>query len=255
MFIQVLGLFVLAYSIIGITIGTISAYDTRVAIHLQSNLVRGTMERAKAQLLLQVAQNTENGTTTAPTFTPGDVCPGAGNTTPDGKPCPYVESATYTFSGSTTAGNTGQGTSVTADNVNTAINESRQSYQIVATVSEGANGAIVSSRTGFITLRTYAAAPYADIAGFVDGTANVARQTQEGDTSGCDPSLMTACDAYGTTQPVADAQNDPTGGDTRLNATSQCQSSANFTCTTPASPEPINSYSTAVYRNANSGGQ
>ena len=266
-----LGLVVLAFSMMTITASTMLAYDQRVQSHAQGNLMAGTMERAKAQLLSAVQQNAQSGTTTAPTFTTGSPCAGANNTTLDGKVCPYTESVTYLTSGSTTSLSP-TGAVQVADNLNASVTEVRQSFKIQASITDANNGKVVQ-RSAFVTIRTYNTAPYGDIVGYVDGSSNVSRVMQEGDTAGCDgTSNIVACDVYGSRQPQTQLPSnpvgghgrgqgqqsatvtDPTNGDTRIRNTAQCQSTANFICQ-GQQPRLADAYSTTTWTNSNNGGQ
>lgn len=268
-----LGLVVLAFSMMSITASTMLAYDQRVASHAQSNLMAGTMERAKAQLLSAVQQNAQNGTNNPPVFTAGSPCAGPDNTTLDGKTCPYTETVTYSSSGSTT-NLSPNGTVQVADNVNNAVTEARRSYNISASIKDSNKGKVVQ-RSAFVTIRTYNTAPYGDIVGYVDGSSNVTRVMQEGDTAGCDgTSNIAACDVYGSQQHPGNPGNpgnpgrgrgrgnnqppatgtDPTNGDTRIQNTAQCQSTADFVCQ-GQQPRSADAYSTTTWTNSNNGGQ
>jgi hypothetical protein len=248
MLVQMLGIVILAFSMMTITASEMLSYEERVAAHSQNNLVNATMENAKQQLLALIQKNIASGTTTAPVYTQGTFCPGP---TTAGATCPFTEQVTYTEAGSTTTPAQTGGAQVVADNLNTNTGESRVSYQIVASVNDS-HGALIGTHTGFLTLRTYNQSPYADIVGFTDNSANTDRQAQQADSAGCSPSAMNLCDTYGTADQNGDP-NDPTLGDTRVTAVPTCVPSANFTCS-GATPPP-NTYSTTVWTNANAGGQ
>ncbi|MGB6984949.1 MAG: hypothetical protein WBD74_03110 [Candidatus Aquilonibacter sp.] len=73
---------------------------------------------------------------------------------------------------------------------NSAVGEARASFVISSTVS-AASGAQLASRTGMVTFRTFATAPYASIVGSTDATLNAVMNGGSGDDAGAANTLIT----------------------------------------------------------------
>jgi len=122
--------------------------------------------------------------------------------------CAFKIAATYAVTGSTV---TGGGTDV-AQNLQTDVlaQEARVSISMVVSVTDAA-GSPLLTRSELLTVRTFAAPPYAAVSGAADAAAPTAL-VAEGDTAGCDPSAPSTCDPDATTV-----------DDTRISASRVCQ--------------------------------
>ncbi len=190
---------------------------------------------ATAAMLRQLAgEVVANGTGTALTVAP--LAPQCVAT----NACTLEISATYAVTGSTL----GTGGSAVAANVQGDVLAQEARTSIVMTVNvTDAQGSPLVSRAQLLTVRTFAAPPYAAVSGVADAAA-VTALAANGDTAGCDPANPTSCD------PNATAVDD-----TRISAGRVCQSDRNGgTCPNgddgfPIAPE--NAFANADWQNGN----
>jgi hypothetical protein len=221
---------------IGLTVSTIleaqllfaKAAGKRIA---ESYAVAGA-PRAQAFLLRQVAgEIAANGpsATLSPPPLPADcVSPTV---------CGLRITAQYTVTGSTAIA----GGAATAENLQTAnlAGEQRVAVQMAVDVIDEA-GNIVAARTTYVTLRTFAAPPYAAFDGTLDAAADAATDA-EPDTAGCDPANPGTCD------PAATGPVD----DTRIHVQLTCAENGNGGhCTGPA-PVPSDVFANPNWTNGN----
>jgi hypothetical protein len=73
---------------------------------------------------------------------------------------------------------------------NSSVNEGRVAY-VISSVVSSANGAPLASRSGMVTFRTFASAPYASVVGSTDGTLNALMNGGTADDAGATNSLIT----------------------------------------------------------------
>jgi hypothetical protein len=92
--------------------------------------------------------------------------------------------------------------------------EARTSIVMTVNVTDGQGSPLVS-RAQLITVRTFAAPPYAAVSGVADAAAATALAAN-GDTAGCDPANPASCDPSAMTV-----------DDTRISAGRVCQSDGN----------------------------
>ncbi len=154
--------------------------------------------------------------------------------------CTFEISATYTVTGSTLAGS---GSDVAA-NVQTDVlaQETRASIVMTVNVTDG-QGAPLVTRAQLLTVRTFAAPPYAAVSGAADAAA-VTALAADGDTGGCDPGNPSSCDP-----------NASTVDDTRIFAARVCQSDGNGgTCPNGDESYPLgfeNAFADSAWQNGN----
>jgi hypothetical protein len=154
--------------------------------------------------------------------------------------CTFEISASYAVTGSTLAGG---GTDVAA-NLQTDVlaQEARTSIVMTVTITDGQGSPLVS-RAQLLTVRTFAAPPYAAVSGVADAAA-VTALAADGDTAGCDPLAPASCD------PNATAVDD-----TRISVARVCQSDGNGgTCPGGDDSYPLdfeNAFTNASWQNGN----
>ena len=73
---------------------------------------------------------------------------------------------------------------------NSAVGEARATY-VISSVVSAASGATLAARTGTVSFRTFATAPYASIVGSTDGTLDALMNAGTGDDAGATNTLIT----------------------------------------------------------------
>jgi hypothetical protein len=113
---------------------------------------------------------------------------------------------------------------------------------MTVSITDGQGSPLVS-RAQLLTVRTFAAPPYAAVSGVADAAA-VTALAAEGDTAGCDPANPSSCDA-----------NAASVDDTRIFAARVCQSDGNGgTCPGGDDTYPLgfeNAFANAAWQNGN----
>jgi hypothetical protein len=176
---------------------------------------------ATTALLRQLAGEIQaNGPTAALTI--GPLAPQCAATTA----CAFKVSATYAVTGSTIAAN---GSDV-ADGLETDVLAQETRTSIVMTVAiTDALGSPLVTRAKLLTVRTFAAPPYAAVAGVADAAAPTAL-VAEGDTAGCAPGQAATCDSAAT----------GAVDDTQIHTARVCQSDGNGgTCPDGDDTDPV----------------
>lgn len=151
----------------------------------ESYIIAGTGVATNALLRQLAGEVLANGPGAALTVAPlAPQCAGSPSA------CSFKISATYAVTGSTIGGT---GADV-ATNLQTDVlaQEARSSIQMVVSVTD-AQGSPLLTRSELLTVRTFAAAPYAAVVGAADASAPTSL-VAEGDGAGCDPNNPTTCD-------------------------------------------------------------
>jgi hypothetical protein len=193
------------------------------ARHAASHYAQIGLMQARTQLLQSVASQIAAGEPldAPPPLPPSPVCSDSVAT------CSFILSASFALQGTLADA----GSNVVATDVQplASIAESRLAATIVETVSSS-SGVVITSRTEYVTLRTFAVPPYVAIDGITD--AEAARDVPfEPDAAGCDPTNPALCDLNNTSlgsTPAPVASMNP--GDTRIHALSECIDNGSGAC-------------------------
>ena len=186
------------------------------AKHAAQRYAELAIVQARSTLVASVASQVASHAATIaapPPVAAGPLCASSAN-------CVFNGSTVFSITG-TTAGAQSANVSATELQTHPAIAEGRIAATIVETVSSN-SGAVLASRTEYITLRTFAISPYVAVDGTTDA-AGARDVPYEADAGGCDPAMPANCDAN---NPAAAASSPPLGimnpSDTRIRALRQC---------------------------------
>lgn len=196
------------------------------------------LQHARVTLQRAIAQQVQSGGPAGP-FAVADV--------PPAPLCADVAAPCALYGGETFALEAASGWSsatLTALQTQTALAEDRVAARMTVTVTS-ARGVLLAARTQRATVRTFAAPPYALVAGVADAAGG--GSALEADSGGCNPAQMTQCDP-GALSPGAA----PTPfSDTRIHALLVCRENGNGGSCAGATPRPADAFADRGWRNGN----